>query len=80
MVQYARRVFCSRGTVAHPVLFAMDEMALKLLYTVCLERNTLCTKALVMAGFERFGRQGSRIGDNGEDTELKFVVSTISLE
>jgi RimJ/RimL family protein N-acetyltransferase len=57
------------------VTFAMEQLRLKYLLTSCLERNTLCTRALESVGFKRVGRQKSkRPGGDDQETELCFMV------
>lgn len=57
------------------VSFAMTDLGLSQLFTTCLERNTLCTRALEGVGFQRFGRQRScSIESSDDDTELRLVV------
>ena len=62
--------------LADVVTFAMKNLGLTQLFTTCLERNTICTRALEDVGFERFGRHRScSLGSDNEDTELRLVVS-----
>lgn len=59
------------------VTFAMKELGLEQLLTNCLERNTLCTRALEAVGFVRVSRQkSSRPGGYGQETELCFLAQT----
>ena len=63
--------------LANVVSFAMTDLGLSHLFTTCLERNTLCTRALEDVGFQRFGRQRScSMDNNDDDTELRLVVQT----
>ena len=64
--------------LAEVVSFAMADLGLTQLFTNCLERNTLCTRALEKVGFRRVGRRRS-CGGNGsdDDTELRLVVRAV---
>ena len=64
--------------LADVVSFAMMDLGLSQLFTHCLERNTLCTRALEEVGFQRIGRQRScGLDSHDDDTELRFVVQAI---
>ncbi|MDA0346469.1 MAG: GNAT family N-acetyltransferase [Verrucomicrobia bacterium] len=55
--------------------FAMKQLGLSQLFTTCLERNTICTRALEDVGFQRFGRQRScSLSGDSDDTELRLFV------
>jgi RimJ/RimL family protein N-acetyltransferase len=57
------------------VSFSMKQLGISQLFTCCLERNTICTRALEDVGFKRFSRQRtSSLSGDAEDTELCLVV------
>ena len=61
--------------LADVVEFAMEDLGFTQLHTHCLERNTICTRALEDVGFERYGRHRScSLSSDTDDTELRLVM------